>query len=110
MRFQMVSFLRWAGSKRQLLPELTRLIGNEFDRYVEPFAGSACVFFSISPKQALLGDINAELIHAYLEVKYRVEDIVSELRYWRKGERRYQLLRALPPDSFSPAGRAARFI
>jgi DNA adenine methylase len=106
----MISFLRWAGSKRQLLPILTDRIGDNFARYVEPFAGSACVFFDLMPKRALLGDINPELMHTYIEVKYRVEDVIKDLCKWRKSKKRYLQLRSLDPKSLSRPARAARFI
>jgi DNA adenine methylase len=106
----MTSFLRWAGSKRQLLPILTELISDDFQRYVEPFAGSACVFFELLPDKALLGDINAELMHTYVEVKYRVDDVIKQLAQWRKSKKRYFELRATDPEFFPAAARAARFI
>src|SRR5437870_1571879 len=37
-------FLRWAGSKRQLLPTLETYWPGDSVRYVEPFAGSARLF------------------------------------------------------------------
>lgn len=106
----MTPFLRWAGSKRQLLPVLTDIIGDEFDRYVEPFAGSACVFFDLLPERALLGDINRELMHTYAEVKYRVTRVSEQLSQWRKSKKRYLELRSLDPESLSRSARAARFI
>src|SRR5438105_4236280 len=106
----MISFLRWAGSKRQLLPILTDLIGNDFSRYVEPFAGSACVFFDLMPDKALLGDINSELIRTYIEVKYRVTDVIEQLSEWRKSKKHYLELRLIDPGSLSRSARAARFI
>jgi DNA adenine methylase len=106
----MAPFLRWAGSKRQLLPLLTEIIGDDFDRYVEPFAGSASLFFELLPGKALLGDINGELMRTYVEVKYRVEDVINELARWRKSKRRYFALRALDPKSLPSTTRAARFI
>src|SRR6266496_2562246 len=57
-------FLRWAGSKRKLLPRLLPFWGEGHDRYIEPFAGSAALFFAIQPKRALLSDINPDLIQA----------------------------------------------
>ncbi|MFZ3373961.1 MAG: Dam family site-specific DNA-(adenine-N6)-methyltransferase, partial [Chthoniobacterales bacterium] len=106
----MMSFLRWAGSKRQLLPILTDLIGYDFTRYVEPFAGSACVFFDLLPDKALLGDINPELMHTYIEVKYRVADVIQQLSEWRKSKERYLELRAIAPEFLPRSARAARFI
>ena len=106
----MISFLRWAGSKRQLLPILTDLIGDDFTRYVEPFAGSACVFFELLPDMAVLGDINPELMHTYIEVKYRVAAVIQQLAEWRKSKKRYLELRSIDPESLSQSARAARFI
>jgi DNA adenine methylase len=106
----MISFLRWAGSKRQLLPILTGLIGDDFTRYVEPFAGSGCVFFALMPNKALLADINPELMRTYVEVKYRVADVIEQLSEWRKSKKRYLNLRLMDPKSLSCTARAARFI
>ncbi|MBI2818462.1 MAG: DNA adenine methylase [Acidobacteria bacterium] len=49
----MNTFLRWAGSKRKLLPILLDVAPDNFDRYVEPFAGSACLFFALEPLSRL---------------------------------------------------------
>jgi site-specific DNA-adenine methylase len=57
--------LRWAGSKRRLLPELIAQIPEKFSRYIEPFSGSACLFFALRPPATILGDLNCELIDAY---------------------------------------------
>jgi len=38
-------FLRWAGSKRKQVTRLASFWTPEHKRYVEPFAGSACLFF-----------------------------------------------------------------
>ena len=58
-------YLRWAGSKRKLIPTLLVESPANFTRYVEPFAGSACLFFAMNPNQAILGDMNCELILTY---------------------------------------------
>jgi len=103
-------FLRWAGSKRQLLPILDEYWSPKHRRYVEPFAGSACFFFHLRPHRALLGDINTELIATFQQVRNQVSDVIAELRHLRKGKREYLALRALRPESLNPAARAARFI
>ncbi|MCP3980288.1 MAG: hypothetical protein GY716_13370 [bacterium] len=53
-----MSFLRWAGSKRQVIPVLRKYWLPHYDRYVEPFAGSCSLFFAIRPEKALLADKN----------------------------------------------------
>jgi DNA adenine methylase len=103
-------FLRWAGSKKQLLPELSKYWNESYNRYVEPFAGSACLFFRLKPKAAILGDINQDLISTYLEVKYRLPDLIKELQQLKKGREEYLELRKRDISSMDSAQKAARFI
>jgi DNA adenine methylase len=104
-------FLRWAGSKRKLLPAISSLIPSSFDRYVEPFAGSACLFFHLHPSDALLGDLNEELINTYLQVKARPASVITSLGKMpdRTSEGFYRI-RAQSPQSLGRVARAARFI
>jgi DNA adenine methylase len=104
------SFLRWAGSKRQLIPILSRYWSEQNSRYIEPFVGSGSVFFSLSPPRAILGDVNAELMATYEQVKNNVESLLSTLRKLKKGRRNYLRMRAIDPSTLSPSKRAARFI
>ena len=103
-------FLRWAGSKRKLLPKLLEFTPKNFTRYVEPFAGSACLFFCLKPKRALLGDINHELIRTYLELKYRVQEVVAELEKLNCSKEDYYRIRSWQPEDLSHSKQAARFI
>src|ERR1700720_1271449 len=75
-----VPFLRWAGSKRRLLPILQTFWTKKHKLYVEPFAGSACLFFAIKPPKAILGDLNPELVATYMEVKHRLPAVLAELK------------------------------
>jgi len=104
------SFLRWAGSKKQLLPILKEFWLPDHTRYIEPFAGSACLFFELQPESSILGDINAELIQAYEQIKLNITDLLSLLSHASKSKDEYYRLRALQPESLSPPERAARFI
>ena len=103
-------FLRWAGCKRQLVPTLSQFWSDRYSRYVEPFAGSACLFFHLVPKQAILGDINRDLIDTYKEIKYRPSVVSSHLRRFPLGKRSYLRLRSLDLASKSSSVRAARLI
>ena len=102
--------LRWAGSKRQIVPTLAQYWNDDFKRYVEPFAGSACLFFHLAPRTALLGDINSELLSTYRHVRIQHQEVSKLLRKMRKSEREYYRVRSLQPDRLSSAKRAARFI
>ncbi|MEQ1538853.1 MAG: Dam family site-specific DNA-(adenine-N6)-methyltransferase [Sphingorhabdus sp.] len=64
----MKPFLRWAGSKRQHLNGLLECLPPWSGKYVEPFAGSACLFWKLEPARAVLGDLNADLISCYERV------------------------------------------
>jgi len=103
-------FLRWAGSKRRLVPILRSYWRPHYNRYLEPFAGSACLFFSLNPPSAILGDLNAELISTYMEVKYRLNGLLAQLSTLHRSRREYRKLRSLRPDELNPCARATRFI
>jgi DNA adenine methylase len=105
-----VPFLRWAGSKRQLIPILRRFWQPTFRRYVEPFVGSACLFFAIRPNKALLGDINPDLIATYIEIKHRAQRVALILRKLSNDRQSYLRVRSLNPGELDQATRAARFI
>ena len=62
--------LKWAGGKRWLVPHLRELwAGNENRRLVEPFVGGLAVTLGLSPKSALLNDLNPHLISFYRWLK-----------------------------------------
>lgn len=104
-------FLRWAGSKRRLLPKLKTFWLDRHARYVEPFVGSACLFFALEPDKAILGDLNSELIATYIEVKYRLQAVLAELAKLRPSDKNeYLRLRASDITLMSGSERAARFI
>ena len=104
-------FLRWAGSKRKLLPKLKGFWKKDHKRYVEPFAGSACLFFALNPPKAILGDLNPELISTYIEMKYRADAVLRELGTLNpRDEKEYSRLRSLDPLKLARHVRAARFI
>ncbi len=103
-------FLRWAGSKKKILSVLATYYDNKSKRYVEPFVGSASLFFKINPPKAILGDINSDLISTYLEIKYRLPGVIKELNKLKEGEKEYYRLRKLDYKNIKHAKRAAIFI
>lgn len=102
--------LRWAGSKKKLLPALRRLAPQTFQRYVEPFCGSLCLFVSLKPSRALVGDINEELVHFYKQVK-KTAKVVADLAHQLPNDAHtYYKVRSLLPLELAPEVRAARFL
>jgi DNA adenine methylase len=78
-------FLKWAGGKRQLLPVLRGFYPGRFDRYWEPFLGSAAVFFDLRARglldghSAIISDTNPDLIACYCAVRDEPEQVIREL-------------------------------
>ena len=103
-------FLRWAGSKRQLIPKLSKYWATNCTRYIEPFVGSASLFFSLAPTSAILGDVNAELMAMYQQVKSNLPAVLAELGKMKKSREEYIRLRATKPFTLKPEQRAARII
>lgn len=103
-------FLRWAGSKHKLLPKLIPFWRPAYGRYVEPFMGSACLFFKIQPMRGLLSDINSELVGTFIAVRDQPKIVYREITRLSLGRESYYKVRALNTANLSAARRAARFI
>lgn len=102
---------RWAGSKRKLIPKMAKFLPASYERYVEPFAGSACLFFHLQPKKALISDINPELINAYDQIKNNPIDIICSLKSTpERSAENYYRIRAMDPTEMDALSRAVRFI
>ena len=105
-------FLKWVGSKRQLLPELRKHVP-VFKRYYEPFVGGGALFFDLAPSIAFLGDQNARLITTYIVVRERVEELIALLKTYPYEKEFYLAMRAKDIDDvskFSSVEVAAWFI
>jgi DNA adenine methylase len=102
--------LRWAGSKRALLGELVARAPREFDRYVEPFVGSACLFLALRPSRALLGDINRDLMNFYRTFRWRPHEVLATARTWPSTRESYLAIRRRAPDELTAVECAARFL
>lgn len=103
-------FLKWAGGKRQLLPELLRHVPERFPRYYEPFVGGGALFFSLRPPKAMLADVNERLIRTYRGVRDHVDDVIDLLRGYPHTEKFFYKLREVDIDTRTDAEVAAWFI
>ncbi len=87
MKTTIKPFLKWAGGKSHLLPQMTGLFPNgleKFDTFIEPFVGGGAVLFHIlnhypNIKNVVINDINARLINAYLFLKESPRELISIL-------------------------------
>lgn len=101
--------LRWAGSKRKLIPKLSEYWIDPQRRYIEPFAGSATLFFALEPVTAILSDINPELIAFLDEVQANPVPVYEQAIIIPRNSSSYYTMRALDTSSLSKTKRAARF-
>jgi len=101
--------LRWAGSKKNLLPEIKKIFPIDFSAYHEPFLGSGAIFFNLVTKRpSYLSDSNHHLINAFSQLKYNVEDIISLLRSYSNNEEFYYYIRNNKPKTLIES--ASQFI
>lgn len=119
-------FLKWAGGKGRLVPQLrghmpATLAGRG---YVEPFMGSAAMFFHVrrhlAPARCTLLDANPELVNLFVQVRDHLDRLLPLLRahqdrhnahgITRKARSDYYYeVRAAVPEPSSLAS-AARFL
>lgn len=96
----MKPFVKWAGGKRQILNRINEFIkdsltvdNNEFT-YIEPFLGGGAVFFDFAPKNAIINDLNSDLINAYKIIQSdKYQDLIKRLQ-------EYSLFYKEDPDGF----------
>lgn len=103
-------FLRWAGSKRQHLAVLSSFWTSDFERYVEPFMGSASLFFAIRPEKAVLSDLNSNLVRTFIAVRDHPQAVANRLAKIRFGKRSFYRVRQMDETKLDPIDAAARFI
>ncbi|HWE24451.1 MAG TPA: DNA adenine methylase [Myxococcales bacterium] len=103
-------FLKWAGGKTALLPELLRHVPPRLRQYHEPFVGGGALFFAIAPRRAFLSDSNGELIHCWQQVRDDVSGVLDALSEHVYERSHFERVRALDPLRLPPAQRAARFV
>jgi len=107
---KLIPFLKWAGGKRWFVQKYADHLPNNFHRYIEPFLGGGSVFFHLKPENAILGDLNQDLIIAYSAIKEDYDSLITALRKHNRQHsyEYYYKVRACNPTS--DIGRAARFI
>lgn len=86
MKKKVKPFLKWAGGKGQLLPEIEKYYpfkNGEITKYAEPFVGGGAVLFDILSKYELeavyISDINAELINTYCIIRDDIDKLIDML-------------------------------
>lgn len=103
-------FLKWAGGKSKLIKQYIPYFPKNFKTYYEPFLGGGAVFFHLQPKNAVITDINLELINVYRCVRDNLAELILLLekhQYNHSKEYYYQIRSS---KNINELERAARII
>jgi len=113
-------FLKYAGGKKRLLPNLMEYIPKTFGRYYEPFLGGGALYFSLARNSRLnlgasLSDLNSELINTYHSLASDCDGVIKILEVFQsehqKREKNFFLeLRQQQPIELTATEAAARTI
>lgn len=77
-------FLKWPGGKRWLTQRYAHFLPKRFNCYFEPFLGGGSVFFYLKPDQAVLSDINADVVAVYKAIKDNWKFIKRSLEHHQR--------------------------
>lgn len=102
--------LRWAGSKQRSLPNIAPHLPTGWNRYIEAFAGSACLFFHLDPKQAILVDNNVDLMGFYEIAKQEPARVFRAFERLPRNSDTYYRIRSIMVGENNPVKRAAYFL
>lgn len=91
-------FVKWAGGKRQLLPQIKERMPERYHDYYEPFVGGGAVVFDVLPANALINDSNKALINTYRQICNAPEGFLKAVKnldegMWEDGKKYYYSLR-----------------
>lgn len=91
-------FGKWAGGKRQLIPQIRERMPEKYNDYYEPFVGGGAVIFDLLPANALINDINKALINTYRTICNEPDAFLKEVNrldndMWDDGKKYYYSIR-----------------
>ena len=91
-------FVKWAGGKRQLIPQIRERMPEKYNDYYEPFVGGGAVIFDLLPANALINDINKALINTYRTICNESDAFLKEVNrldndMWEDGKKYYYSIR-----------------
>ena len=104
------ALLKWAGGKRWFVKHHIHRVPEQFNRYVDPFIGGGALFFHLEPDEAIISDLNGELITTYAAIRDDWKGVQRQLRAHAKYHDKdyYYRVRAQRPRT--PENIAARMI
>lgn len=98
-----------------LYKEIYKRFPNNFNKYIEPFFGGGAVLFNLLPKDAIINDINSELINVYTVIKNQPNELIKILSKYKNDKNIFYEIRSIDRnknlyDNLSIIEKAARII
>lgn len=106
-----MKFLRYPGGKTKFISFLVNHLPNNKDikgTYIEPFVGGGSIFFLINPENALLSDLNSELINLYKGIKLYPHKVWETYESFPSGKSAYYKIRNIDIKGTTLYFKAAR--
>jgi DNA adenine methylase len=98
----MKPLVKYRGGKSNEIPNIELHIPRYKGRYIEPFFGGGALFFHLTPKQAIINDINSKLIAFYKGVKENYSELRQELdeieKIYEANRKQFDALKRQTPD------------
>lgn len=109
----MKPFIRWAGGKNRLLPQILPHVPERFENYIEPFLGGGAMFFAVHNRivgRAQLADLNEHLVSAWIAMRDHQDELRPLLDWYRTRDSKdfYYEVRSTNVEGLVPG--AARFL
>lgn len=105
---KMQPFLKWPGGKRWLLAQYPHIFPQEYNVYYEPFLGGGSAFFHLMPNEAVISDINPDLINVYRMMcrhPDRLRNLLDQHRLNHSNQYYYDVRGQIPRDRLAQAAR-----
>ena len=77
-------FVKWAGGKRQLIPQIEKHLPEKFSSYFEPFLGGGALLFHLFSKNknmtGSVSDLNSDLVLSYVTIRDNLDSLLTSLQ------------------------------
>ncbi len=108
-------FLKWVGGKRQIMPSIIKYMPQKkYTTYYEPFVGGGAVFFELQPKNAVINDLNSELINVFEVIRNNLDALIEDLKTHKNESDYFYQIRSLDRNeeykNLSTVKKASRII
>src|SRR5699024_5378315 len=113
-KIKLIPILKWAGGKRQLIPQIRKYMPDEYNDYYEPFIGAGALLLELQHQTAVINDFNDGVINTHQIIKNNVDELNESLKLHKNEEEYFYKIRELDRISefvqLNNIQKASRFI